>query len=41
MSLTVNGTEIETNEKGYLVNVEDWSEDVASAIAAEELNQLN
>ena len=33
MSLTVNGNEIETNEKGYLVNVEDWNEDIASAIA--------
>ncbi len=33
MAITVNGKEIETNENGYLVNNDDWNEDVASALA--------
>ena len=36
MSLEVNGTTIATNEKGYLEDINDWSEDVAKAIAADE-----
>ena len=36
MSISVNGTEIATTETGFLENIEDWSEDVALAIAAEE-----
>jgi tRNA 2-thiouridine synthesizing protein E len=35
MAYEINGNTIETNEKGYLVNVEDWNEDVAKAIAAD------
>lgn len=34
MSLEVNGKTIETTEDGYLVEVNDWDEDVAAAIAA-------
>ncbi|MGV6804882.1 MAG: TusE/DsrC/DsvC family sulfur relay protein [Ruegeria sp.] len=36
MSYDVNGTAIEADKNGYLVNREDWSEDVAKAIAAAE-----
>ena len=36
MSIEVNGKTIETNENGYLLNHEDWNEDVAKAIAAGE-----
>ena len=36
MALDVNGTSIETTEAGYLVNLEDWNEDVCKALAAEE-----
>lgn len=33
MTITINGTEIETTANGYLVNLEDWSEDLARALA--------
>lgn len=33
MPYELNGTTIETNDKGYLVNVTDWSEDLAKVIA--------
>ena len=33
MALEVDGKTIETNENGYLLNIEDWSEAVAEAIA--------
>ena len=36
MSIEVNGTNYETDEEGYLVNLSDWSEDVANAIAKTE-----
>ena len=36
MALTVNGKTIETDDLGYLVNPEDWDEDVARALAEEE-----
>jgi tRNA 2-thiouridine synthesizing protein E len=36
MALEVGGKTIETTENGYLVNLEDWSEEVAAAIAKEE-----
>ncbi len=36
MPLEVNGTTIATDEKGYLENTDDWSEDVAKAIAEAE-----
>ena len=33
MSIEVNGKTIETTENGYLVNLEDWNEDVAKVLA--------
>ena len=36
MSIEVNGKTYETDEEGYLVNLSDWSEEVANAIAKEE-----
>ncbi|WP_119353131.1 TusE/DsrC/DsvC family sulfur relay protein [Azohydromonas sediminis] len=36
MSIEVNGQTIETDEEGYLVNLSDWNEDVAAAIAKQE-----
>lgn len=33
MGIEVGGTEIETDDHGYLVNVEDWNEDVAAVLA--------
>ncbi len=36
MSFDFNGTAIETNEKGHLINHEDWNEDLATAIAKAE-----
>lgn len=36
MALMVDGTELETTQTGYLVNLDDWNERVAEVIAAEE-----
>jgi tRNA 2-thiouridine synthesizing protein E len=36
MSIEVNGQTIETDEEGYLVNLSDWNEEVAAAIAKQE-----
>ncbi|MET0104366.1 MAG: TusE/DsrC/DsvC family sulfur relay protein [Sedimenticola sp.] len=36
MSYEVNGNTLETTANGYLVNQEDWSEDVAAVIAEAE-----
>lgn len=36
MGYEVNGATLETNEKGYLVNIDDWNEEVAAVIAAAE-----
>lgn len=36
MALEVDGKTVETNENGYLANLEDWSEAVANAIASED-----
>ena len=36
MTINVNGREIEVTDSGFLVNIEDWSEEVASAIAEQE-----
>ncbi|MEE9904792.1 TusE/DsrC/DsvC family sulfur relay protein [Chlorobium sp.] len=33
MSIEVNGVSYETDENGYLVNLEDWNEDVAVKLA--------
>lgn len=34
MAIEVSGKTIETDANGYLLNTEDWSEEVAQAIAA-------
>jgi tRNA 2-thiouridine synthesizing protein E len=36
MAITVGGKSLETDEEGYLVNLSDWSEDVANEIAKAE-----
>ncbi len=36
MSITVNGKEIATDEKGYLLDHNEWDEDVARAMAEAE-----
>lgn len=41
MSYDVNGISIETTEKGYLLNIEDWNEEVARVIAANEGVELS
>ena len=35
-TIEIAGKQIETTEMGYLVNAEDWSEDLAKAIAEAE-----
>jgi len=32
MGIEVNGTNYDTDEEGYLVNLSDWNEDIANAI---------
>ena len=41
MSYEVNGATLETNEKGYLVNIDEWNEEVAAVIAAAEGIELS
>ena len=36
MTIEVGGQTVETDANGYLANIEDWSEDVAKAIAEQE-----
>ena len=36
MGMNINGKEIETTPSGFLVNLEDWNEEVAQVIAQEE-----
>lgn len=36
MNLSLNGELIELDKNGYLVNLEDWSRDVATLLAQEE-----
>ena len=36
MALEVNGNSIATTEAGYLVDLNDWNEDICKALAAEE-----
>lgn len=38
--LDVNGASLELTEKGYLVNIGDWNEDVAHALAATQSIEL-
>jgi len=41
MSINVNGKEIPITETGFLENIEDWSDEVALAIAIEENLELS
>jgi tRNA 2-thiouridine synthesizing protein E len=41
MQLEINGKTIETDEQGYLVNLSDWSEELAGALAARDDLQLS
>ncbi len=40
MAIDLDGKSIETTPTGYLVNMEDWSEDLAKIIAKEENVEL-
>ena len=40
-TIEIAGKQIETTEMGYLINAEDWSEDLAKAIAASEKLELH
>jgi TusE/DsrC/DsvC family sulfur relay protein len=33
MQIEINGKSVETDEQGYLVNLNDWNEDLANALA--------
>ncbi len=36
MTTVIDGAELETTDSGFLVNQDDWNEDVAAAMAAHE-----
>jgi TusE/DsrC/DsvC family sulfur relay protein len=36
MAIEINGKSLETDEEGYLINISDWSEDVALELAKSE-----
>ncbi|MCB0055852.1 MAG: TusE/DsrC/DsvC family sulfur relay protein [Hyphomicrobiaceae bacterium] len=36
MAIEIDGREIETNDKGYLENLEDWSAGVAQVLASQD-----
>lgn len=38
--IVINGKEIETDAEGYLAQLEDWSEDIASHLAQQDNLQL-
>ena len=40
MALEVNGTVIEQDEEGYLMELEDWTPEVANTLAAEDEIEL-
>jgi tRNA 2-thiouridine synthesizing protein E len=40
MAVEINGATYETTENGYLVNIEEWSRDVAGGLAASESIEL-
>ncbi|MFP4146405.1 MAG: TusE/DsrC/DsvC family sulfur relay protein [Halorhodospira sp.] len=40
MTIELNGTALPTDEEGYLENLEDWSPEVAEAMAAEDGQEL-
>lgn len=39
MNIYVNGAEIKLDEEGYLLNRDDWSEDVAEELSARQANE--
>lgn len=41
MGIEVNGKVFETDEEGYLANLNDWTPDVATAMAKDEDVELN
>lgn len=42
MALEVNGKTVETTDNGYLVNAEDWTEEIGAAVAvADELEMTD
>ena len=41
MGFEYNGSSIETDENGYLVTLEDWSEGVAEKLAEDEEIEMN
>ena len=41
MGYEVNGATLETNDKGYLVNIDEWNEEVGKVIAAAEGVELS
>ena len=41
MSFEYNGSNIETDENGYLISLDDWSEGVADKLAEDEEIQMN
>jgi tRNA 2-thiouridine synthesizing protein E len=36
MSIEINGKSIETDEEGYILNLADWTEEIANVLAKEE-----
>jgi TusE/DsrC/DsvC family sulfur relay protein len=40
-TIEVNGKSYETDEEGYLVNLSDWSEELANEIAKQESIEMN
>ena len=38
--ININGKDIETDAEGYLANLDDWSEDVANVLSAQDELQL-
>ncbi len=40
MAITFNNQQIETDKQGYLLNVDDWSQQLAPVIAAQENIEL-
>jgi len=41
MAIEVNGVSYETDEEGYLVNLSDWTEEIANTIAKTESVELS
>ena len=41
MTIEVNGKTLETDEEGYLANLNDWEKDVATVMAKEEDLELS